>query len=171
MPYRVLIIDDEKVDAMLIKRALQDTDLNAESTHASLSAEGLKILETEEFDCIITDFRMPDMDGITLVKTIRNRGILTPIIFVTSHGDEHVATEVMRSGANDYMIKDAINSDNLSLSLRNVTRNYKSEIERIEMQEALHKSEARLREAQKLAKMGNLEINVSNQELLNPANW
>ncbi len=166
MPYRVLIIDDEKVDAMLIKRALQDTDLNAESTHASLSAEGLKILETEEFDCIITDFRMPDMDGITLVKTIRNRGILTPIIFVTSHGDEHVATEVMRSGANDYMIKDAINSDNLSLSLRNVTRNYKSEIERIEMQEALHKSEARLREAQKLAKMGNLEINVSNQEVI-----
>ena len=166
MPYRVLIIDDEKVDAMLIKRALQDTDMHAESTHASLSAEGLKILETEEFDCIITDFRMPDMDGITLVKTIRNRGILTPIIFVTSHGDEHVATEVMRSGANDYMIKDAINSDNLSLSLRNVTRNYKSEIERIEMQEALHKSEARLREAQKLAKMGNLEINVSNQEVI-----
>jgi PAS domain S-box-containing protein len=166
MKYRILIIDDEKIDAMMISRAIKGMEIPSITKHASLGKEGLKMIEEEHFDCIITDFRMPDMDGIHLVKCLREKGIQTPIIFVTSHGDEHVATEVLRSGANDYMIKDAISTENLSLSLGNVIRNHEAEQQRQKMQEALHTSEARLREAQKLAKMGNLEIDVATKEVI-----
>lgn len=166
MSYRILIIDDEQVDAMAIKHALHDARLEVETVLAKLGSEGLRFLEKEQFDCIITDFQMPDMNGISLVKKIRSKGIPTPIIFVTAYGDETVATEALRSGANDYMIKDSINASNLSQSLRNVIRNFKIDQERTEIQKALHQSEARLREAQKLAKMGNLSINVSDQEVV-----
>src|SRR5438874_1101875 len=55
--------------------------------------------------CIITDIRMPGMDGIELLRRLRRLGVQMPVIFVTGHGDIPLAVEAIRSGAIDFLEK------------------------------------------------------------------
>lgn len=155
---RILIIDDDEFDRMNIRRELGKAGVMATFVDAPNAEKALAALAAEKFDCIFLDYLLPKMDGLNLLREIRSKGIHTPIIVVTSQGDERIAVDVMKSGGTDYLTKDQINREFISIALRNALRTYRTEEERRQAEEALRKSEANLAEAQRLAKMGSWEV-------------
>ena len=66
-------------------------------------AEALKWLDAQPFDLIVLDYRLPDTDGIELMKAFRGRGLETPVIFVTTADSVQLAVEAMKLGAEDFV--------------------------------------------------------------------
>jgi len=108
----ILVVDDEKNIREGLGLALKRDD------HILfLAADGidaLRIMKTEEIDLVITDLRMPNMDGDTLMKTILKEYFNIPVIILTGHGTVETAVQAMRDGAYDFLTK-PINLEKLSL--------------------------------------------------------
>jgi signal transduction histidine kinase len=126
---RVLIVDDDLVDRMLVQRSLKKAGMNIALSEAGDCAEALEILERESFDCIFVDYQLPDRDGLSLVQCIRELNIKVPIVALTGQGDEQIAVDLMKAGASDYLTKSRISPEALSQSLRNAVRVYRAEAE------------------------------------------
>ena len=104
-PIRILHVDDELDLQVTVKRMLQtfDPSLNIES--ASTPMEALKLLKSEMFDCVVSDYQMPSMDGVELAKQIRMTSDI-PIILFTGKGSEEVASRAFSAGVDDYIRKE-----------------------------------------------------------------
>ena len=128
-PLRVLVIDDDEVDRMMVRRALNSADRTIQIEESEDAATALKSLKAATFDCVILDYRLPGTDGLALLKQIRALDITVPVIMMTGQGDERLAVEIMKAGATDYLSKSGISSDNLLLSVRNAIRVQRAEQE------------------------------------------
>jgi two-component system response regulator AtoC len=99
----VLVVDDEIKMRRILEIMLQDMG------HAVLKAgdgkAALEILDKESVDLIITDLRMHGMDGLSLLKTLREQGHDIPIIMITAHGTVETAVTAMKYGAVDYILR------------------------------------------------------------------
>ena len=126
---KILIVDDDDVDRMAVKRALKATGLGATVVEAEDAEGALKLLERDRFDCTLLDYRMPGSDGLDVVRRAREKGLLVPFIMLTGFGDEQTAVELMKAGAADYIPKSSLTAERLSLSLRGVLRVHQAEIE------------------------------------------
>ncbi len=101
--HTVLVVDDEVKMQRVLEIMLNDMGLNV--LRADHGEAALDIVMREQVDLIITDMRMPVMDGITLVRTLHERGILPPTIIITAHGTVESAVTAMRYGAVDYLMR------------------------------------------------------------------
>ncbi|MDO8502632.1 MAG: ATP-binding protein [Gemmatimonadaceae bacterium] len=126
---KILVVDDDDVDRMAVRRALKATGLEASITEAEDAQSALACLTREHFDCTLLDFRMPGSDGLEVVRSARERGLLTPFIMLTGFGDEQTAVELMKAGAADYIPKSSLTPERLAQSLRGVLRIHQAEIE------------------------------------------
>src|SRR5688500_9152342 len=126
---RILVVDDDDVDRMAVKRALKSTGLDATVTEAENAETALRMLERQAFDCALLDYRMPGSDGLDVVRRARERGLLVPFIMLTGFGDEQTAVELMKAGAADYIPMSSLTAERLALSLRGVLRVHQAEIE------------------------------------------
>jgi two-component system response regulator FixJ len=99
----VHIVDDEEAVRNSLAFLLT-TSGYAARTHASAS-EFLKIAPSIRNGCLITDLRMPDMNGVELLRRLRDAGAMLPAIVVTGHGDVQMAVEAMKNGALDFIEK------------------------------------------------------------------
>ncbi|WP_207431181.1 hybrid sensor histidine kinase/response regulator [Sabulibacter ruber] len=134
---KLLIVDDDEVDRMIIKRSLRTAQVEASVKTATLGAEALETLDRESFDFIFIDFMLPDMNGLELLQQIREKGITTPVQIVTSQGDERIAVEAIKTGASDYLPKTLLTPEGISQSIRTAIRLHKIEQERLQTQEQL----------------------------------
>jgi two-component system, sensor histidine kinase and response regulator len=146
----ILVVDDDEVDRMAVRRAFAKTDLQLELVEAIDCASATTALE-EDFDCVFLDYRLPDQDGLTFIKTMRQTGDKTPVIVLTSQGDEQIAVELMKAGASDYLPKSKISPETLALVLRNAVRVYRAEMQ-VEL------TNQRLRESNALLRRKNQEL-------------
>ena len=73
-------------------------------TYAS-AVEFLDVAGSLTSGCIVTDVRMPQMSGLDLVRRLKERGVLLPVIVITGHGDVPLAVEAMRAGVIDFLEK------------------------------------------------------------------
>ena len=163
---KLLIIDDDAIDRMTIQRSLAKTKIAVSIDMAERGKLGLDLLDQNQYDCIFIDYILPDTDGVSLLKQIRAQGIETPIVIVTSQGDERIAIDAIRSGASDYISKNLLTPDGISHSLRSAIKLYEIDKNRKATEAALLRSENRLKEAQKLAKLGNWELNINTKEII-----
>ncbi|MBE7004107.1 MAG: response regulator transcription factor [Ruminococcaceae bacterium] len=120
---RILVVEDEKHLNAIIAEALADEGYNADSCYNGV--EALEYMACAEYDVIVLDVMMPKMDGLTLVRTLRERGNATPVLFLTSR--DSVADKVagLESGGDYYLVK-PFDFDELLAVVRAMTRKYSS---------------------------------------------
>ncbi|HTF80295.1 MAG TPA: response regulator, partial [Cytophagales bacterium] len=152
-------------DRLSLKRTLKSSGLTCTLIEATDASQGIDILKRERFDCIFLDYLLPGTDGLVTLRKIKQEGIKTPVIITTSQGDGGIAVEMMKSGAFDYIAKNEINSYIIGQTLRNALRLTKAEQEREEAEIALKISQKRLAEAQKMAMVGNWELNMIDRDM------
>jgi DNA-binding NtrC family response regulator len=120
MPRRILIVEDNELARRQLQQLLQlDPDLQVETT--ADGEQALKDLSEQNYSIVITDLRMPGLDGMQLIKEIKQRGLpVTPIV-TTGHGSIDEAVEAMKNGARDFLTK-PIDVDHLRLVVQRALR-------------------------------------------------
>src|SRR5205823_8542724 len=93
---RVLVVEDNRRHAELIADELQDGGTVADVDWGETGADALAQLAARTIDLIVLDYRLPDTDGIEVMKSLRNRGFDTPVIFVTTADSVQLAVEAMK---------------------------------------------------------------------------
>jgi DNA-binding NtrC family response regulator len=103
MKPRILIVDDQERMADVIATALTSAGHECEISHDGSAA--LKLLEQRSFDALVTDWKMPRMDGLELLRRVKITYPALPVIVVTAYGSVSSAVTAMREGAFDYITK------------------------------------------------------------------
>ncbi|GLQ92856.1 response regulator transcription factor [Dyella acidisoli] len=102
MPH-VLVIEDDEVTAREIALELAAHGISADRVHSG--NEGLKAAQEPHYDAITLDLMLPGMDGLSLVKQLRERGISTPVLMISALGDVDERVRGLRAGGDDYLTK------------------------------------------------------------------
>lgn len=142
---KILIVDDDEVDRMAVRRALRAAGVQTELSEVSDCAEAIATLQTQIFDCVFLDYFLPDGDGLSLVQQLRALGITVPLVVLTGQGDEQIAVQLIKAGAYDYLSKANISPENLAQVLRQTIRLYRAEQAAAIANEWLKESEERYR--------------------------
>jgi two-component system, NtrC family, response regulator AtoC len=99
----ILVVDDDAAMGKVLTALLSQAELQSE--HASSGAEALTRLEKRPYDLVLTDLRMPGMDGMALLAELARRWPDLPVIMLTAHGNVPLAVEAMKAGAAEFMLK------------------------------------------------------------------
>jgi len=156
--YRLLVVDDDEIDArqygrLLERKAPGRVDLQVATTGDS----GLALLRAGRVDCVLLDFRLPDMTGLEFLATAAIGGdIGCAVVLVTGQGNEDIAVAAMQQGAQDYLVKDRINEDSL---WRAMTR----AVLQVELRQRLAASHRALAQEATIRKAAELELRAAKQ--------
>ena len=130
----LLIVDDDEVDRESVQRLL---GFNFHVTEAASAGAAIRAIDEARPDCILLDYRLPDMDGIELLPEITQRNI--PVIILTAVENSEVIVRAIQRGAQDYLVKNQLTA----LSLEHAIS---SAIERAQLQEDIEDKNRQLRE-------------------------
>lgn len=117
MSLRILVVDDEKISRVTRTRQLNEAGYQAEAHETPFTA--ISSMEKTDWDVVITDLRMPTMDGIQFLKEIKTRGQETTVIVISAYGTVRTAVEAMQLGAYDFLPK-PFDIEELKVRLRRV---------------------------------------------------
>lgn len=112
---KILVIDDDRDMCLLLKRFLSKHGF--EVVEANTSKRATELLETQEFDLVLCDFRLDGTDGKSMLIKIKERYPAVPVIIITGYSDIKIAVEVMKLGAYDYVTKPLF-PDEIILTIR-----------------------------------------------------
>jgi PAS domain S-box-containing protein len=128
----ILHIDDNRQFIKLTKKYLNKSDKNFNILEATTPKELIKNLEQHEIDCVLSDYKMPDKDGLEILKLIREKDEDLPFILLTGKGSEEIASQAMSAGATDYFRKNGHSEEYEILAQRidNAVSTYRAEKER-----------------------------------------
>jgi DNA-binding NtrC family response regulator len=117
---KILVVDDEVLIRDMIRKGL--SQMGGYSVEVAQSGlEAIEKMEKDVFDLVLTDLKMPKMDGLELLKTIKGTKPEMMVILMTAYGSIETAVEAMRIGANDYITK-PINFDDLLIHISKVQK-------------------------------------------------
>ena len=154
----ILIVDDDEVDRMAVGRSLRKVGVKLEVTEAQDCGGAIALLKENTFDCVFLDFRLPDRNGLDLVKQVRSLNIKVPLIVLTGQGDEQIAVDLMKAGASDYLSKSWVSPERLWQVLRNAIRVHHAEME-------AELANKRLWESNELLRRKNRELERQRQQI------
>jgi len=120
--WRVLIVDDDEVDRLAIRRGLADAPLPIEVDEETEPERAVSRAREGRYDCLIIDQSLPRITGLELVRTLRGLSLDVPILVVTGQHTERVEAEVFEAGATDYMPKSELTPARLMRRLRYAIR-------------------------------------------------
>ena len=100
---KILVVEDEKKVASFIKRGLEEEKYEVLTIHDG--EEGLNTATEKSFDLIILDVMLPKMDGVTIMKELRTRKVLTPVLMLTAKDTVEDIVAGLASGSDDYLTK------------------------------------------------------------------
>jgi len=114
---RILIVDDEEGMRRLLSRVL--TREGYETSTVGSGADAMRMVAGERFDLVVTDIKMPEMDGLELLQELREYEPSLPVIVMTAYGTIENAVQALRSGAYDYIAK-PFETDEIKLAVAKV---------------------------------------------------
>ncbi|UJL41303.1 diguanylate cyclase [Shewanella vesiculosa] len=119
LPITLLIIDDDLVDRKSIRRALMSSHRPIIIIEAKTGEEGIAQFENNIVDVLLIDYRLPDIDGLALIKVLLARKKTdATIIMVSQHEDEILSLNALNVGAHDFLLKTEVNSERLMRTIR-----------------------------------------------------
>lgn len=155
---RIIIVDDDDVDRMAVKRALRQAGFEVQTEEAASAAAAIEMLIATPFDCVFLDYNLPDTTGLEFIRSLTAAGLRLPVVMMTGQGDEEIAVELMKAGASDYIPKNAMNADRI--------RNVPTMIRAFRAERQLRDTEERMRLALESARIGTWEMNPQSGERL-----
>ena len=117
----ILVVDDEPNYLIVLSELLKEEGF--EVLTALRGEEGLKVVEDVDLDIVLTDMRMPGMDGLELLKAIKNYNKDLPVIMITAFGEVEKAVVAMKAGAYNYLAK-PFNNEELLVNIRKAIEHY-----------------------------------------------
>ncbi len=124
-PLTILAVDDDHGDAELLRRNLaQIPGIDLDFVHVPTVVEAEAALSRVGVDLTFVDYRLGSGTSLDLLRSIRASGDLRPVICLTGQGDEHVATDVLLAGADDYLVKSEVTPETLRRSIETSTAHY-----------------------------------------------
>lgn len=100
---KILIVEDDVVFCKLLTRFLTKNDFQV--LDAQAGKEALQLIETNSFDLAILDYRLPDMNGIDILKKLKAKENSTKVILMTRYGDDGIANKAVEEGADAFVSK------------------------------------------------------------------
>ena len=100
---KVLIVEDDRTVGQYVQRGLEEHNYQADLVDDGL--EGLRLISGGKYDLVVLDLRLPSMSGVEIVRTLRDRGVTTPILILTAQDSVETKVQALRSGADDYVTK------------------------------------------------------------------
>jgi len=130
----LLIVDDEKTTREGLRAALEERyDVYiAEDAQAAMS-----LLESENFDVMLTDFRLPNEDGMKLIARAKSLSKPPICILMTAYGSEELAVDAMKRGADDYIAKGRLQIDELEMRIARALKQQNLEVENVSLRKQL----------------------------------
>src|SRR3954451_21077957 len=130
----LLIVDDEKPTRDGLRAALED---HYDVYIAEDAATAMNLLEEENFSVLLTDFRLPQEDGMKLIARAKSLPKPPICILMTAYGSEELAVEAMKKGADDYIAKGRLQIDELEMRIARAVRGQKLEVENVSLRQQL----------------------------------
>src|ERR1700682_791648 len=106
--YRILHLEDNPVDAMIIHSQLASSGLNFEILQIETELDYLSALENESFALILADYTLPFFDGLSALRMAREKCRDTPFIVISGTIGDDLAVETLKQGATDYVLKNCL---------------------------------------------------------------
>jgi two-component system copper resistance phosphate regulon response regulator CusR len=100
---KILVIEDDRTVGQYVKHGLEEQRFTADLVDEGL--EGLRVASTGHYDVIVMDLRLPGMTGLEIVRTLRDRGVTTPVLMLTAQDSVEFKVAGLRAGADDYVTK------------------------------------------------------------------
>jgi two-component system response regulator HydG len=122
---KILVIDDDTYMCNLLVNYLNQHGYQTEGAFNGANAK--KIIEKNEFDLILCDYRLPDSDGLKILQHVKTKKPLIPVVIMTAYSDVRMAVKLIKSGAYDYVAKPIHNEEILQLVNRALTASRKKE--------------------------------------------
>ncbi|WP_242046080.1 MULTISPECIES: PAS domain-containing protein [Calothrix] len=116
----LLIVDDSPEDRELYRRYLRrDREYAYNIFEAELGRQGLELWQQHQIDVVLLDYRLPDLDGLEFLNRLQSltQKPCLPVIMVTGQGNEAIAVQAMKAGAQDYLVKEQITPEGLQLAV------------------------------------------------------
>ncbi len=165
---KVLLVDDSQADRRLCRLLLEETfGAELDFGEAATAAQGLADCRARTPDCVLLDYKLPDMTGLEFLAHLRSdAGGTSPVavVMLTGLADERVAVEAMKSGAQDYLVKDRITPDGLRSAVEKATQKVglirALQIERDRLARSLEEKEILIKEVHHRVK-NNLQVIAS----------
>ena len=115
---KILIIEDEEPIRRVLVKILGEENDQFVISQAEDGKQGTKMIDEDEFDLILCDIKMPKMDGLEVLEVANKKGVTTPFIMLTGHGNIETAVHAMKIGAYDFIPKPP-DLNRLLISIRN----------------------------------------------------
>lgn len=141
---KLFLVDDDEIDAMSFERALKKSGIKYTLKYCKNASEALEEIVKDEYHCIFLDYQLPGVDGLVLLKRMKELGVLAPIAVLTSQGDEKIAVEMMKAGAFDYFPKAEVNAENITKIIRAGIRLNDVQLQKVEAEKALKENNNKL---------------------------
>ncbi len=103
---KILIVEDSEDDALLMSRSIENNGLNAYFQRVETAEEMRTALEDKKWDIILSDYNLPKFNGLDALKLLKKMNLEIPFIIISGTIGEELAVEIIRKGANDYLMKD-----------------------------------------------------------------
>jgi signal transduction histidine kinase len=130
MALKLLVVDDDELDRMAIRRALRRARVDAEIEERTSADAALEAVQAGGYDCILLDYHLPGATGVEVLAMLEHAGVRVPVVCLTGYGDEEVAVATMKAGASDYVNKSKLSPDRLERSIRYAIAIHRVETER-----------------------------------------
>lgn len=116
--YRILVVEDDAGDALLVEEMLTDTDLRYTLRWKQTLADALADLRQNAADCVLLDLHLPDASGTPFVGAVQAACPSAAVIVLTGLAESHVGVEAVANGAQDYLLKGQVDPNLLHRSVR-----------------------------------------------------